>query len=101
MQATLTPGPGPVDAYVVLQVPGGALWSLTLKGGLVPGVVPIARAVTPFAFSEELLEHEFTGAEPWGSCPWLSGLTRAGTGTLIGDIDETRFRLYPFLGPLP
>ena len=69
----------PVDAYVVVQVPGGFL-SLQMDGRLVPGLVPIARTVVlptlsvPFSFP-------LAGAPP-GVYAWLAGVTAPNTLSL-------------------
>ena len=93
LTAALAPGTAPVavDAYVVLELPAGILLSLQLDGQVVPGIVPIARGLTPFAFSGELLRYTFTGTEPVGTYTWKAVLTQAGTGNIIGSIQELQF----------
>ena len=75
--ATVTAAGGviatPVDAYVVVEVGGGAFLSLQLDGRLVPGLVPIARNIMlpsvsmPFAFP-------LAGVPP-GWYRWLAAVT--------------------------
>lgn len=97
LTATLTPGTSPVtvDAYVVVRLPGGSMLSLTLGGGIVPGIVPIARGLPATSFSGELLRYRFTGTEPVGSYTVLGALTVAGTGNVIGAIGERPFTFGP------
>ena len=84
--AKLTPGSAPsqVDAYVIVQLPTGQFLSLQLGGGLVPGIVPIARSFIPFAYDASLAQYTFNGSEPLGTYLWHSGLTQPGTLELIG-----------------
>jgi hypothetical protein len=89
------PNPPLVDAYVVLRVPGGGLLSLTLAGGVVPGIVPIATGFTPFSFTGVLFQHQLTGGEPQGPYALLAGLTQTGTLNIIGTIDEKDFTIGP------
>lgn len=97
LTATLTPDgiSGLVDAYVVLRLPDGSFLSLQLGGGVVPGIVPIARGFTPFPFSGELLRVPIPAGVPGGSYAWLAGLTEAGTGNVIGAIDQEPFTVTP------
>ena len=82
----------PVDAYVVVQVPGGFL-SLQIDGRLVPGLVPIARAVVlptlavPFSFP-------LAGAPP-GAYAWIAGVTAPGTLSLAAPLSQTPFTITP------
>jgi hypothetical protein len=79
--AKLTPGTvsAPVDAYIVVQLPTGGYLSLQLGGGLVPGIVPIARGIVPFPYEGTLVSYTFGGAEPLGTYTWFAMLTRPGT----------------------
>jgi hypothetical protein len=97
LTATLTPGATPtlVDAYVVIRLPDGSLLSLRLDGSLVPGIVPIATGLTPTALAQPLLGYTFTGGEPAGTYTWMAALTQAGTGTIIGRIQEVPFTFSP------
>jgi hypothetical protein len=97
LRATLTPGTTPVtvDAYVLVRLPGGGMLSLTLGGGIVPGVVPIARGLPATSFSGELLRYRFAGTEPVGSYAVTGALTVAGTGNVIGAIAERPFTFGP------
>jgi hypothetical protein len=61
--ATMTAGSSFVDAYVVLDLPGGATVSLT-PGGIVSGVVPYARNFRPFNGSGTLLSTPMPAAPP-------------------------------------
>ena len=55
--ATVTPGgaPSPVDAYVMVQIPGGQFLSLQLNGPPVPGQVPIATNFVPAPLQQQVL----------------------------------------------
>jgi uncharacterized repeat protein (TIGR01451 family) len=96
LTAVLTPGaaalPPLVDAYVVVRLPGGQLFSLTL-GGLVPGLAPIATNMPPGPVTVVLFSYVLTGAEPAGSYAFLTGLTPPGTLAVIGAIGEEDFTL--------
>jgi hypothetical protein len=93
--ATLTPGPTPavVDAYIVIQLPGGPLLSLQLGGGLLPGIVPIAAGVTPVPLTQAVVTYTFTGAEPEGAFTFFTGLATSGSSppSVIGTIDQDAF----------
>jgi hypothetical protein len=97
---TLTPGVtgGLVDAYVVVQVPpSGAFFSLTLGGGLVPGIVPLATGVNPFAITTPLITYRFTGAEAAGFYVLVAALAASGSAppAVIGPLDEAPLGFIP------
>lgn len=97
LSVSFTPGGLPVtaDAYLVLQLPSGALLSLT-QGGLVPGVVPYVRAVTPAAaLTQEVLRIVLPGGTPPGVYTWLSALTAPGTLNLLTPLASTAFTIAP------
>ena len=91
--AKLSPGSAPsqVDAYVIVQLPTGQFLSLQLGGGLVPGIVPIARSFIPFAYDAPLAHYTFNGSEPLGTYLWHFGLTQPGTLELIGPPQHIAF----------
>jgi hypothetical protein len=93
LTATLTPGtvPALVDAYIVLQGPDGALYSVVGLNTVVPGVVAIARHFTPVPFFGEILRHTATGGEPAGRYTWFAALTEAGTVTVLGNLAHVPF----------
>jgi hypothetical protein len=101
LTATLTSGPTPllVDAYVVIRLPDSSLFSLLLDGRLVPGIVPIATGITPTPLTRQLLSYTFNGGEPAGTYTWMSALTQAGTGNIIGSIQEVPFTVVLSGGP--
>lgn len=84
----------PADAYVVLELPNGQLMSWT-GSGLVPGLVPIARGIVPFAFEGSIAQLVVPRGAPPGRYTWLSALTAAGTLNLLTPIAETVFTITP------
>jgi hypothetical protein len=84
-----------VDAYIVLQIPDGSFWSYQLGGSLVPGIVPLASNVVAAPATGQLLTHTLTGLEPLGRYVWLAALTAAGTGTVLGVVDQAAFTVGP------
>ena len=93
LTAALTPltTPTPVDAYVAVQLPTGQFFSVQPGGGLVPGIVPIARGIVPVPFTGTLAQYAFTGAEPRGTYTWYTALTQPGTLNVVGTIQQTTF----------
>jgi len=83
----------PIDAYVVVELGGGAFLSLQLDGRLVPGLAPIARNIVlpsvsvPFAFP-------LAGAPP-GTYRWLAAVTSPGTLMLVSPLASTPFTIVP------
>jgi len=86
LNVSLVPGAlsGPVDAFLVVQVPTGQFFSFT-PGGFVPGVVPAATGFTPIPFSGPLLSAPLPGGLPIGTYTFFSALTLSGTSFVIGD----------------
>jgi hypothetical protein len=82
------------DAYLVLQLPNGQLMSWT-GGGLVPGVVPIARGFRPFRFEGVVARITIPRGAPAGRYTWLSALTEAGTLNLLTPISTSVFTITP------
>jgi photosystem II stability/assembly factor-like uncharacterized protein len=95
VSATLAPlsSPAAVDGYIVVQLPTGQFMSLQLGGGLVPGIVPIARNFVPFSYEGQLAQYTVTGHELAGTYTWFSALTRPGTLTIVGELDLDPFTL--------
>ena len=101
--ACLSPGfaSGTADAYVVLQLPTGAYYSLH-GGGLVPGIRPFTSgfgwppgsAASPL-LCLELLRYTFTGVEPPGTYTWYSAGTTTGTLNLHGPLATQIFTFTP------
>ena len=91
--AKLEPGlaPSAVDAYVVVQLPTGQWLSLQLPGGIVPGIIPIARGIVPIAFQGTLISYTFNGSEPPGTYTWYSVLTQPGTLNFVTPLQRTTF----------
>ena len=97
LTVTLTPDgiAGLVDAYVVLRLPDATFLSLLLNGTVVPGIAPLASGFTPVPASGELLRVSIPGGVPAATFTWIGALTQAGTGNVIGVIDEVPFTLSP------
>ncbi|MGH7265595.1 MAG: S8 family peptidase [Candidatus Rokuibacteriota bacterium] len=87
---TMTPGPGPVDAFVVIELPAGTFVSYT-PAGWVPGIAPAATEFTPIAVTVELARHTFTGGEPAGAFRWFTALVDSVTGVVVGAVDQDDF----------
>ena len=93
--ATLTAGPTPIDAYVVVQLANGTVLSLLQGGGFASGLVPIAKGFTPFALTIQLLSYTFNGTEPAGTYTWYAGLALPGTLSAVSAIDQKTFTFGP------
>lgn len=93
LAASLAGGSGsPVDAYVLLDVPGVGTFSVTL-GGVLPGTVPLARGIVPFTFSGVLLDITLPPV-PLGTYTVRSLLTVPGTLTPVSSSQST-FAVVP------
>jgi hypothetical protein len=86
--------PAPVDAYLVLQLPGGQFMSWT-GSALVPGLIPIARGFMPFPFEGVVARVVIPRGAPPGDYAWLSALAAHGTLNLVTPIAETSFTIVP------
>jgi hypothetical protein len=97
LTATLAAGAPPpaVDVYILIRLPGGAFFSLTAGGGVVPGIAPAARGIVPVAFAGEVVRFTFTGAEPPGDYMWVGALTVTGTTDVVGTVSMRPFTLGP------
>ena len=84
----------PADAYVVLRMPNGQLLSWT-GGGLVAGLVPLARNFVPMDLDAEILALPIPPGTPPGIYTWLSALTQAGTLDLLTGISERAVTVTP------
>lgn len=97
--ASLTMAPGsittPVDAYIVIQAPTGQYFSLQIGGGVVPGIVPIARAFVPFAYAGPIFQHTFQAGYPPGPYTFYSALTAAGTLQLLTPLSTATVTFSP------
>ena len=84
----------PADAYVVLQVPDGQIYSWT-QAGLVPGLVPLVRNFVPVDFDGEILQVQVPAGTPPGLYKWISALTEAGTLNLLTGLSERNVTISP------
>ena len=83
----------PVDAYVVVDTGGGGFLSLQLAGGLVSGLIPIARGIVLPSMSAAFA-FPLAGAPP-GNYTWMAAVTTPGTLTLVSPIASTPFTIVP------
>jgi hypothetical protein len=88
-----------VDAYVVVQLPTGQYFSLQLGGSLVPGIVPIARALMPVAYQATLVQYTFSTVEPLGNYTWYAVLARPNTLEFVSTLQQTAFALTSLSTP--
>lgn len=97
LTATLVPGipSTPVDAYIVVRLPTGALLSAQLGGGLIDGVRPLATNFVPMPLQHQVAQYTFTGAEPPGTYTWFAALTMPGTLTFVSALEEDTFTFAP------
>lgn len=97
LTATLTPGvPSfPVDAYIIVRLPDGALLSAQLGGGLIAGEHPIATNFVPAPLQHQVAQYTFTGAEPPGTYTWFAALTAPGTKKFVTGIEQDTFTFAP------
>jgi hypothetical protein len=97
LTAHLEPGEAtpPVDVYVAVRLPDGAVYSLGPSGELTAGVWPLAAGWLPVPFDGGILRHTLTGAEPPGLYTWQAALTHAGTATLLVPLDPLSFAVDP------
>lgn len=85
--------PTAIDAYVVLDAGGGAIFSLLADGSLVPGLLPIARGVVletasvPFVFP--------LNVSPPGNYVWMTAMTAPNTHSLVAPVTSTPFTVLP------
>lgn len=87
-------GPGPVDAYVVFQEPGGQFFSVQPGNTIVPGIVPIATNFVPLPFSAQVLSAPLVGI-PAGNFTFMSALTQPGTLNIIPNLSTASFTFTP------
>ncbi len=97
LSVTLDPalaGPGPVDAYIVVDLPDGSTFSVLLGPTVVPGQVPIATGFAPIPFSGVVLAAALPGSLPEGTYTWRTFLTQSGTSTVIGAAGVATFTFH-------
>jgi hypothetical protein len=97
LTATLHAGAPPqiVDAYIVIQLPTGQVFSIGPNGLPVPGIQAVARAFPSFSASGEVARYTFTGGELPGTYSWYAALTLTGTANLLGLVDQEPFTVEP------
>ena len=86
-------GPARYDAYILIDVAGGGVLSLT-PGGAVPGVVPYARGFTAFSISAPVLDIILPPA-PIGTYGVRAYLTATGTTTPASAVSQVAFSIVP------
>lgn len=94
VRALLTRGAatGPVDACLVVRMPGGEHPSLT-PSGLVSGFRPYARSFVPVDYSGAVASLAVPAGAPVGTYVLLSALTTSGTLNIVSPIAESRFTI--------
>ncbi len=94
LSATLAGGgPARYDAYILIDVPGGGVLSVT-PGGPVPGLVPYARGFTAFPISAVLLDIIVPPA-PVGTYAVRAFLAATGTTTPATPVSQFAFSIVP------
>lgn len=88
-------GPGPVDAYVLVDTPGFGTFSVRLGPALVPGQFPVVSNFTPIPFSGVLMALPLPASLPAGGYQFRTFLTQAGTTNVIGATGVTPFIFTP------
>jgi hypothetical protein len=86
-------GPTRYDAYVLIDVPGGGVFSVT-PGGPVPGVVPYARGFSAVPLSGPLLDLVLPSV-PLGTYGVRAYLTLAGQPTPATPVNHAAFTVVP------
>ena len=86
-------GPTRYDAYILIDVPGGGVYSIT-PGGPVPGVVPYARGFTAAPIGGVLLDLALPPV-PMGTYMVRSYLTLTGTPTPATPVGQVPFSVVP------
>jgi hypothetical protein len=93
VSAQLTAGSSLVDAYVVFDLPGGAVLSLT-PGGIVSGMVPYARSFRPFNYGGVLLDMPIPSAPP-GTYGVRAFLAIPNTTSPVSAVSQVLFTIAP------
>lgn len=83
-----------VDLYAVLQLPDQSLWSWT-GDAFAPGIVALARGVTPLSIDRDVLSYTLSGHEPKGNYSWYTAATRPGTLQIVGRLAKRGFVIAP------
>lgn len=97
LTATVVPGSPSVavDAYIVVKLPAGQFMSAQLGGGLVPGIVPIAKNLVPTPLSQQVAQYTFNGGEPVGTYSWFAVFTVPGTLNFVSALEQDTFTFAP------
>jgi hypothetical protein len=89
------PNPQPVDCYVMLRKPDGAMAFLQADGRLTAESRPVLSNVMLAPLSREIFRHIVADGDPSGTYRWIGVLTKPGTSTIIGEIVEAPFTVGP------
>jgi hypothetical protein len=89
------PGPQPVDCYVLLRKPDGAIAFLQTDGRLTAEIRPVLSNVMLAPFSREIFRHIVVDGDPGGTYRWIGALTKPGTSIIIGEMIEVPFTIRP------
>jgi hypothetical protein len=89
------PGPQPVDYYVMLRKPDGAMAFLQADGRLTTESRPVLSDVMLAPLRREIFRHIVGDGDPGGTYRWIGALTKPGTSTIIGEMVEVPFTVGP------
>jgi Family of unknown function (DUF6311) len=89
------PSPQPVDCYVMLRKPDGAMAFLQADGRLTMESRPVLSDVMLTPLSREVFHHIVVDGDPGGTYRWIGALTKSGTSTIIGGMVEVSFTVGP------
>ena len=97
LTAILLPEPSaqPVDCYVMLRKPDGAMAFLQADGRLTAENRPVLSHVMLAPLRREIFRHIVVDGDPGGTYRWSGALTRPGTSTIIGEMVEVPFTIRP------
>jgi YVTN family beta-propeller protein len=90
---TIAGVPGPVDVYLVLELPDGRQLFYQGDGLFTTAMQPILRNWTVVPFTGEIFSYTLSGCELGGRYQWLATFTEPGTLTVLGAPAQASFAL--------